>query len=336
MDIRAVRPEDHRAVLDLAARGEFAPLRYLELFGHDVAANEQRDRVERTLHGPGVHRVLEDGGSLLGQASAVPVDDLSDHFDLPFHQIETPLTDSGIDLDRSTAVRLLLDELCDAVTGEQPGVVMLRLEADDLAAVLGAEDAGFRVRETTVTYVNDLERASHTPAAPLSAAVSLHRFDRDGLPPEAALASIRGQASQVTQDHYHADPRLPDERCDALYERLLDRALRGEGADCIVMRTGDDGRVQGFGTWRRWSWLERYGVSMAGSSFGFRAPGAPAGLLHEIAAFVCSTSITDNRLLEWSTQATNFAMVNMMCRQPSIRFCRSSYLLHRWTDPTGR
>jgi hypothetical protein len=331
MGIRSVEPGDRASLLAVAADGEFAPLRYLAMFGHDVAGQEQRDRAERILDAPGAHLVREVDAQVVGQASASPVPDLSEHFGLPFHEVGPLLTPLGAD-DRSTTVKELLDALVRDVADQAPGVVMLRLETDDLAGLLGAEEAGFRLRETTVTYVNDLERASRNPTVEMGDAVRLHRFGVDEPLPESTFTGIRGQASQVTQDHYHADPRLPDERCDALYERVLDRGLRGEGSDCIVMRIGDDGRLQGFGTWRHWSELDRYGVSMAGSSFGFRAPGAPAGFLHEVAAFVCATSITGNRLLEWSTQATNFPMVNMMCRQPSIRFCRSSYVLHRWTD----
>ena len=331
-ELRGLSVDDRASVLDLAAAGDFAPLRYLATFGLDVAGPEQRDRVGRILDGPGEHVVLADGATLFGQASATPVDDLSDHFGVPFHQVG-PLLSTGSDPSvRSATVRALLDGLCEAVSGAEPALLMLRIEADDLGAMLGAEDAGFRLRETSVTYVNDLERSGRNTATDLGDAVRLHRFGVDEPLPESTFEGIRGRASQVTQDHYHADPRLPDELCDALYERVLDRGLRGEGSDCIVMRVGDDDRLQGFGTWRHWSELERYGVSMAGSAFGFRAPGAPAGFLHEVAAFVCSTPITGNRLLEWSTQATNFPMVNMMCRQPSIRFCRSSYVLHRWTE----
>jgi len=333
MGTRAVLPDDRASSLEVAARGEFAPLRYLAMFGHEVAGLEQRDRVDQILGGPGVHLLADEGSTWRGQASATPVDDLSDHFGVPFHEVGPLLTPVG-DADRATTVRRLLDGLCEAVTGPEPGVMMLRLESDDLAGLLGAEEAGFRLRETTLTYVNDLDRASRNPPTELRDAVRLHRFGVDEPLPESTFEGIRGQASQVTQDHYHADPRLPDERCDALYERVLDRGLRGEGSDCIVMRIGDDGRLQGFGTWRHWSELDRYGVSMAGSAFGFRAPGASAGLQYEVAAFVCNESITGNRLLEWSTQATNYAMVNMMSRRPSIRLCRSSYVLHRWTAGT--
>ena len=78
--------------------------------------------------------------------------------------------------------------------------------------------------------------------------------------------------------------------------------------------------------------LDPFGVSIVGSSFGFRVEGAPPGNLTAVAEHVCNRPIVDNRLLEWSTQATNYSMVNMLCRQPSIRLCRTTQVLHRWTD----
>ncbi len=327
--IREVLDSDAHYALQAAERGDFAALRYLDNFGYRLAGAEQRSRAERILKGPGLHLAVDSRGGWGGQLSAWPVDDLTSHFGVMFHEIGPILSVPDRRLD---AARHLLSAMVDRIVESSGGVMMLRVEADDHEALLAAQEAGFRLMETTLTFVNDLERSGRNPPGGRTASVRLHQFETDGPLDAQLFEPAMGGAAQVTQDHYHADPRLPDEACDSLYERLLERGLRGVGADCVVMRVGDDGRLQGFGTWRHWSELEPFGVSMAGNSFGFRVPGAPAGFLHEVAAFVCNNSITGNRLLEWSTQASNHPMVNMMCRQPSIRLCRTSHVLHRWTD----
>jgi hypothetical protein len=230
--------------------------------------------------------------------------------------------------DRREATQALLDRALAELGGGVPGVVMCRVEADDVQGLLGAEAAGFRVLETTVTFVNDLRRADRNPPPPAEE-VRVVRPGVDHVAPEL-FGPLRGQPSQVSDSHYHRDPRLPDDRCDALYERLFERALDGVGADVVVMRMHED-RIASLGTWRHWGELEPYGVSMAGSAFGFRASWAPPGN-QAVVSRVTGGPITGNRLLEWSTQASNLAMVNMICRQPSMRLCRTSYVLHCWTD----
>lgn len=329
--MRELRGDDVQAVLALAARPQLAPLRYLRLFGHDIGGQEQHDRVARALKGDGTHLVLETDGRVAAQASIAEVRDLTDHFDVPFHEVGPVLVDPRSPVPRALAAQLLLEALVDSVAGTPPGVVMLRLESDDGDGLLGAEEAGFRIRETSLTYVNDLERRHRNGPVDLGDTIRVHRFADGGPLEREFIDRVKGDASRVAMDHYHADPRLPDAACDALYERLLERLLHGVGSDVLIMRI-HEGEPAGMGTWRHWSEAEPYGVSMAGSSFGFRIGSAPPGLLNEVTDYVCNESITGNRLLEWSTQAANLPMANMIARPNSIRLCRTSHVLHRWTD----
>ncbi len=324
--VRSVEPGDLPALLELAGSAPYAPLRYLALFGHpDVAEADQRDRTASRLAGPGQHLLLEDGGRVRGQVSVVPVDDLTGHFGTPFWDVGPVVSDPPGGPERlDVATRLLRA----AVDGPE-GLLVLRVEGDDRATLLAAQECGFRVMENSLTYVNDLDRAAKNPD-PESPDIELHRIGIDPPIPSEAFDEVRVGADQLTEDHYHADPRLPDDLCNALYRRLLDRGLAGEGADALILRMHED-RIIGLGIWRHWSHLERHGVSIAGNGFGFRAFYAPPGS-DRFTAFICNNSLTGNRLLEWTTQSTNYPMVNMICSQRSIRLCRSSYVLHRWSD----
>lgn len=325
--------EQHRdAVIALAGDPRWSPLRYLALFGHDVGGAEQADRVRSLLGQDGWHLVALDGAQVVGQVSAVPVDDLTEHFGVPFVEVGPLLTIADQEVHRRQVVRSLLSALRDTIGGDPAALCFVRVEADDHEAVAAAEDAGYRLRETTLTYVNDLARRDRNLVLPRpDGGIRVHRFGTDDRLPSAAFDVARSHPAPVTVGHYHADPRLSDDRCDALYRRVLRRVLDGVGADVLVMQFVDEELV-GFGSWRNWDRLRPYGVAMVGSSFGFRMPGAPMGLLGEVGAYVCNEPLTENRLLEWSTQAPNYPMINMLSRQQSIRLCRVSQVLHGWTD----
>jgi hypothetical protein len=299
------------------------------MFDLPIAAREQRDRVARQLESPGLHLVAVDGGEVVGQLSLRPVDDLSTLLGVPVHDVGPVVTAPEAGPERTSVAERLLVAGREAVAGDVAGLLLLRLEADDHEGLLAAEAAGFRLRETTLTFVNDLERRDRNPPPP-DQDIRLHRFAVDGPLTDEAYAELRRQQFQLSDDHYHADPRLPNELCDAIYDRVFERTLRGGGADALVMRFVD-GQFASMGTWLHLDHLEQYGVSIAGSPFGFRAQDAPPGNLG-VTSFVCNESITGNRLLEWTTQATNFAIVNMVIRLPSLRLCRTSYMLHCWTD----
>jgi hypothetical protein len=329
-EVRDTSVADAEPLRELAHKSPWAPLRYLSMFGHEVAGEVLADQVAVATEGPGVHLTTTAPGSpsVEAQVSVVPVPDLEAHFGMPFHEAGTLLSRAE-GTDRREAVEAMLDRALSRLDAPgAPGVVMCRVEADDVQGLLGAEAAGFRVLETTVTFVNDLLRADRNPAPP-DVEVRVVRPGTDPVDPEL-FGPLRGQPSQVSDSHYHRDPRLPDDRCDALYERLFERALDGVGADVVVMRMHES-RIASLGSWRHWGELEPYGVSMAGSAFGFRASWAPPGN-QAVVSRVTGEPITGNRLLEWSTQASNLPMVNMICRQPSMRLCRTSYVLHCWTD----
>jgi hypothetical protein len=326
-DVRSLRPDDLAQVLAIAEEAAFAPLRYLAVFGHgDVVGPEQRDRTGRQLTGPGTHLILEDDGVIRGEITVHAVDDLTEHFGRTFYDVGPVLAPAATPIERGTIASRLLSA---AIEVAVDGVSVLRVESDDRATLRAAEDLGFRIMETSLTYVNDLGRADRN-LDPESPDIALHHLGIDAPIPNEAFDEVRVGADQLTEDHYHADPRLPDALCNALYRRLLERGLRGEGADALVLRMHED-RIIGLGIWRHWKHLDPYGVSMAGNGFGFRAFYAAPGS-DRFTAFVCNNSLTGNRLLEWTTQSTNFPMVNMICSQRSIRLCRSSYVLHRWSD----
>ncbi len=110
-------------------------------------------------------------------------------------------------------------------------VVCLLVDADDPRQAQLAESKGFRLMDVRVT----LARAAE--AAP----TSLRTGRADDVD---RLARIAGSAHGITR--FYADPRLPDARCDALYETWLRKSCAG-WAD-IVLVAERDGTPSGFVT----------------------------------------------------------------------------------------
>lgn len=329
VDVREAAAGDREVVSSLAESGAHAAMRHLALFGHEIAGAEQRDRVVERFGRAPVELTAVDGG-VVGYLAAWEVVDLSDHFGVRVMEVG-PLITGDDPRSRRPIARALADALVERVRSDAPVMLMWRIESDDLATLHSAEDVGFRCMETSLTWVNDLERAHLND--PVSTDGLLLLDLTDGAAQDSDLFEpLRAGARMVMSlDHYHADPRLPDDLCDALYERRFERALRGEGADVAVIRLVD-GEVFGAGFWRAARELEPYGVELAGSGYGFRVPGRAAGMSEGFTSFVCNNSLTGNRLMDWTTQATNYPQVNMTSRQRSIRMVRSSYMLHGWVD----
>ncbi|MBU6215077.1 MAG: hypothetical protein KGR17_00610 [Acidobacteria bacterium] len=315
------------ALVALVGRDGFAPLRWLDRFGDRISQLVRAEQVGEVLRGGPSPLVVRDGDDVVGGLVWRPLPDLAEIFDHPVHEVVAVLVDDRAD--RRPVVVAMLGALREQLAG-QAGLVMLRLEVDDVEALAGATSMGFTVRETSLTLMNDIERRHLNPPYD-PAGMKIHRF-ADGPLPEEMRNVLRSAPAPIVDDHYHADPRLDDDRCTAIYDRRRDQVLNGVRADVIVYREVD-GVYFGFGTFKRDPDVARHGLTLLNDSFGYRPPGSPSGHNRVAAEFMCNEPLLeDARLVQWDTQATNLPMVNMLTGRPSIRFCRASYMLHVWTD----
>lgn len=318
---------DDERLIAMAEEDAFAPLRWLDRFSERLSLNVRSDQVRDALRCGPPPLVVRDGGDVRGGLLWRPLPDLAEIFDLPVHEVVAVLVDPAVD--RRSMVAELLDALRSEMAGD-PGMVMLRLEVDDVEAMAGATATGFSVRETSLVLFNDLDRRHLNPPYDPTG-MKIHRF-AEGPLTEELHALLRSAAAPIVDDHYHADPRLDDARCTAIYDRRRDQVIEGIRADVAVYRE-IDGVYYGFGTFKRDPAVEPYGITLLNDSFGYRPPGAPAGHNRNAAEFMCNESLLDDaRFVQWDTQATNLPMVNMLLGRPSIRLCRVSHMLHCWTD----
>jgi hypothetical protein len=322
-------PADDAAddLVALVARDGFAPLRWLDRFSTGIGRRVRSEQIREVLGGAPAPLLVREGADVVAGLVWRPLPDLAEIFDHPVHEVVAVLVDEQVDRRPMVAgmLRALREQL-----GGRTGLVMLRLEVDDVESLAGATSTGFTVRETSLALVNDLERRHLNPPFDPTG-MKLHRF-ADGPLPEEMRSVLRSAPAPIVDDHYHADPRLDDDRCTAIYDRRRDQVLNGVRSDVIVYREVD-GVYFGFGTFKRDPDVARHGLILLNDSFGYRPPGSPSGHNRVAAEFMCNEPLLeDARLVQWDTQATNLPMVNMLTGRPSIRFCRASYMLHSWTD----
>lgn len=323
------RGDIDQRVIDLAETDRFAPLRWLDRFRDQVSLRLRSDQVREALRSGARPLIVTEGDDIAGCLIWRPVPDLADHFDLPVHEVVALLVDPQAD--RQTVATELLQALRSELGGG-PGFAMLRLEVDDIAGLAAGAQTGFRLLETSLVMVNDLERRHlNPPYNPEGMGMGIHRF-ADGPLPEELHAALRAAPAPIVDDHYHADPRLDDARCDAIYDRRRDQVLDGVRADVLVYRK-IDGVYSGFGTFKRDTAVEPHGIALLNDSIGYALPNSPRGHNSAAAEFMCNEPLLeDSRFVQWDTQLTNYPMVNMLAGRRSIRLCRASHMLHCWID----
>lgn len=206
----------------------------------------------------------------------------------------------------------------------QRAVVMLiaRCPTADLPATHAMESNGFRLMDTLVYHLCDLP----LPAAEGSSAVRVSvRSVQPG--EEAEVSRLAADVFRAYSGHYHADPRLDRDRCDAAYASWAYRSCVSREVADDVLVAELDGRLAGFHTLRRNSaseaewvlggvapWARGRGVYSSIMRTGLRW-----GVTHGFDRMIISTAIT-NMVAQRVWAGLGF--------RPTHAF----YTFHKWFD----
>ena len=140
--------------------------------------------------------------------------------------------------------------------------LMCRAAPRDVPLIHALEAEGFRLMDTLVTMALDLTR----PLPPLDPTKPWHARGfyaaeiRQAIPADSvALMAIARNAfsdPQIWLDRFHADPRLPRGRADALYAEWVKNSVEpptpaDSMADCVFVAGPAGGSIAGFITCRR-------------------------------------------------------------------------------------
>jgi GNAT superfamily N-acetyltransferase len=225
----------------------------------------------------------------------------------------------GIRSARATSVTAGdLPTVIDFCHSNQVVFLVARCDVNDLDAAQAMETAGFRLMDTLIYYVRDLNTALPAGDIPV----------RSVRPDEANLIGrLAGDAFRSYGGHYHADPRLDRGKCDEVYTWWAYRSCVSREVADEVLAAEIDGGVAGFLTLR------------------LNSPQEGEGPLFGVSPYVQGRGVGRSLMiggLEWcrakgagrmviSTQITNLSSQKVWSRlgfEPS----HGCYTFHRWFD----
>ncbi len=325
-EIRPARIADLDELQRLVERHPFAEYRSYRIFQHDFAADYLARTVRSLLESncPMALLALSEGRAA-GFIAATRSPAESACFAMEMASIPFVLHD-GTGAAREGVKALLAALMAEARTR---GIQHLTLKVDvaDMTTVHAAEQLGYRLVDTLVTYVDVAARRPIPEPHPAFELTSYGKDELDRLTPDEIdpLADFMRTSYHVTR--FHMDHRLPAERSGAIYDEWCRNLFNGKWADMVhIARRG--GRPVGFLGHQSFHELEeRYSVKIIGRGL--------AGVLPEgrgaYAALVAATMAHTPDFAEYDTQIQNFPAINVWIRF-GFAFLRGRFTLHRWLD----
>lgn len=226
---------------------------------------------------------------------------------------------------RRDAVAELLGRLRDEERSAGTRLLVLRLHSADVDALAIAQAEGFRVVETTVTYLGDVERP-----APVDDrhGLTVETFDGD---PSAALSAseVDGLADATSGwrlSRFRADPHLDPEAVDRYYRSWVPNIAGGRWSDCLYVAraSGELAGIYAENTDRRL--LDLTGVTLReGSWLVVLTEGLGVG--RALMRTSSAHRFPGGRFHQNETQAHNVATVRCL---DHMTYLRSGYTLHAW------
>jgi GNAT superfamily N-acetyltransferase len=212
-----------------------------------------------------------------------------------------------------------VDELLDRCRSEEVELLVARCRASDLPAAQALERAGALLMDTLVYFAVSLDR----PIPDDGAGTTIRLVRRDSDAP--AVGSVAAEAFKGYVGHYHADPRLAPDACDATYVSWAERSvLDPTVADEVVV--GElDGRIVGFATVRQSS-PEEAEILLNAVAPAAQGRGVYRSLL--VRAMRWAADIGAERLVV-STQLVNIAPQKAWVRL-GFEPAHAVYTFHRW------
>jgi GNAT superfamily N-acetyltransferase len=199
--------------------------------------------------------------------------------------------------------------------------LIARCRVEELATVHAMERAGFRLMDTLLYWACNLVKGP-IPADDCAVPIRPMRAGEANSVRSIAVEIFRGYFG-----HYHADPRLDPQQCDAAYVSWAERSCLSKDVAEEVLVAELDGRLVGFITLRRNSAEE--GEAVVGGVLP-EAQGLGIYRAFQVRSMQWCEARGCTRILG-STQVTNTAVQKVLARlgyEPSYAY----YTLHKWFD----
>lgn len=331
-DTRGYADGDLAAVLALVESHRYGPMRCYRRYGYDLGAVGSRHKLDSVLANPDLVGVVATvGDTVVGFVGASANAWESEHFGVVIARTSELLIDPSVD--RRAVAAALFEQLRHEAARRGLELLITAIDGEDLDGLNGALAAGHEYCEASLVYVNDTDQGPANLHRSHPFEVSAHTPAEVAALPTGSLDRVRAAALvAVRHDHFHADRRLDDDRCDRLYSHWLEQAVAGEWADLIVL-SRLEGEIVGLATWKLWDqFAASGGPPILAQSLAIADPDAPPGSGSAITELACSTRPLGVRFIEYATQTRNLAVSNLVARQFSLSLARTGHVLHLWTD----
>ncbi len=328
------------AAAELAALHPWPEYGFYRLFGFDFATPHLVRGVERFVDGLPDPKGEREAVLALQQGRATGFAALerqaweTEHFGVAIGSVPFLFGPAGPRA-RGEIVNALLGRLEDAARERGLALLSLRLDVNDVGGLGAVQRRGWRVVDTLVTWVHD-SHASHPgpPVEPTFERVTLTKHDLPLVPREELEPLERFMRRAYRIDRFHADPRLPPDRSDALYVAWLRKVFDGSWADG-AQTIRREGRLVGFCSFQHAADVETElgGPRIIGRGLAGVLPEGKGGYA-VLTRMIHAQCPLRSRFQEFDTQIQNFPTVNVWAHE-NMRFVRARVTLHRWLDERG-
>lgn len=196
-----------------------------------------------------------------------------------------------------------------------------RVNTNHLDVVQQMEDDGYRLMDTLVYYAFKYAKKAVPEDTSQHRIRSIQPDDLD------EVKTIATESFKGYYGHYHADPHLPDDKCDAVYIDWAGKSVTSEAFANEVLVIVGDNRLNGFATLRKNSDTKGEGVL-----FGVAPHAQGQGIYRTMmihGMIWCQQQGAEQMVV--STQVNNIAVQKVWARL-GFEMDRSYYTMHKWFD----
>jgi hypothetical protein len=317
-----------RWIVELAPRYRWTGRAGLDGFLPSIERRSMLGEFEQGLRDPSAQLLLERGGGTeIATTFLRPQPMETEHFDLPVSSLSYVICDPETP-DRRRVVQRLLERATATAADAETELVVLRVSSGDVDTLAAAQCAGFRVVETTVTYLGEAQ--SEPVRLPDGVTVDVHEGPAGDVLTSSEVDELAAETAVWELSRFRADPNLSNEVVDRYYRAWVPNIASGQFSDCLYVarhrgelagvyaENTDQGLLDLTGTALRvGAWMivlrPRLGVgrSLMRTSAAHRFPG---GRFHEN-----------------ETQLHNVAAIRCF---DHMKIVRSGYTLHAWPRRT--
>lgn len=196
---------------------------------------------------------------------------------------------------------------------------IVRILSSELAVVQRMEKDGYRLMDTLVYYAFKFDKKS---IPELVSNYHLRPVTQDDI---EAVSQIAEASFEGYYGHYHADPNLPDDKCDEVYIDWAKKSVTSRDIADEVLVVENDNRLDAFATLRMNNEREGEGV-LFGVAPHAQGQGMYRAMMIEGMRW-CKKQGAERMVV--STQITNIAVQKVWARL-GFEMDHSYYTLHKW------